>query len=141
MDVALIFVWVVAEAYSPAPMQQAFIPPKALSKVVDGPVLNLPLTINDGYASLLQVFHHQPIATGFLARYSLAQLKQLGDLDRLIKNGGPQFCDGIRAMGIRNVIVAPEGTVPGERTMSAEELRQCPINVIDLREEGSEPNH
>ena len=59
---ALICLWAIAEVYSPTRRRQSFVPPSDLTKLIPGPVLNLPPVQRDGYAAMLQTFHHQPIA-------------------------------------------------------------------------------
>ncbi len=130
---SLLFVWTVAESYSPAPRRKPVVPPKGLEKIVAGPVLNLPLIRNDGYAEMLQIFHRQPIATGFLARYTPPQLRQFADLERLFNRGGPKFCEGVAALGYRNIVIAPRDVVPEAPSLAPLELWKCSINVVDLR--------
>ncbi len=131
---ALVFVWTVAEVYTPVAPQRGFKPPSEISAVITGPVLNLPLRRNDGYAALLQIFHHQPIVTGFLARYTAEQQAEYAQVERLILKGGTVFCDGIRTMGIRNVIITPNDIAPDAPSYIPLELGKCNLNVVDLRE-------
>ncbi len=130
----LIFVWTVAEVYTPVVPQSEFKPPSKITSVVSGPVMNLPLRRNDGYAALLQIFHHQPIVTGFLARYTAEQQAEYAQVERLILKGGTVFCDGIRTMGIRNVIITPNDIAPDAPSYIPLELGKCNLNVVDLRE-------
>jgi hypothetical protein len=130
----LVFVWTVAEVYTPVAPQNEFKPPSEITRVVSGPVLNLPLRRNDGYAALLQIFHHQPIVTGFLARYTAEQQAEYAQVERLIYKGGTTFCDGIRTMGIRNVIITPNEIAPDAPSYIPLELDKCNLNVVDLRE-------
>jgi hypothetical protein len=127
----LLFAWTTAESVTPIPRQAPFVPPAGMEKVV-GPVLNLPPTINDGFAALLQVFHHQPIATGYLARLTEAQAQHLEHLKTLFNRGGPGFCDETARMGYRNVIVTPDA--PPSLSLSRT-LANCDLNVVDLRRE------
>jgi hypothetical protein len=130
---SLLLVWAIAELYSPMKRQEAFVPPAALEKVIAGPVLNLPLARNDGYAAMLQTLHGQAIATGYLARYTPAQWQQFTDLERTFYRGGAEFCAEIRGAGFRNIIVAPREVAPDAPSLIPLDLSQCPINVIDLR--------
>jgi hypothetical protein len=124
----LAFAWTVAEAYAPLPRQPAFVPPPELANLIDGPVLNLPVSRFDGYALLLQVFHKQPIATGYISRFSETEIKHVENLTRLQDRGGAEFCEELRRLGIRNVIINPVRIVDAPF-----ELSGCQVNVVDLR--------
>jgi hypothetical protein len=123
---ALIFFWAGAEVYQPIAQQRPFVPPRQLAGMEPGPVIELPLLVADGYASLLQVFHHQPIATGYLARISQPQLDYAIALRQSIDRGAT-FCDEIKKRGF------PYD--PG--TVSQLELDKCSLPVIDLRPQGA----
>ena len=135
---AVVFIWTTAEVYQPIARQQVFTPPPQLKELAPGPVFEVPLLAYDGYAALLQVFHHQPIATGYLARISQKQLDQATEL-KLLTDRGPSFCEEIRKRGYRNVIITPneymEPHDPG--SVSSLELEKCSLPVIDLRAQGS----
>jgi hypothetical protein len=140
---ALVFVWTTAEVYQPIAKQKVFTPSPQLSRLAPGPVFELPLLAYDGYASLLQVFHHQPIATGYLARISPEQLEHATLLKHLTDRN-PTFCEEIKKLGYRNIIISPneymEPHDPGGVTQL--ELEKCSLPVIDLRAQGSVlPNH
>lgn len=124
----LVFGWAVAEAYSPLPRQPSFAFPSELARLANGPVLNLPASRFDGYASLLQVFHRQPIATGYISRFSEQQITHVENLARLVDRGGPKLCEELKNLGIRNIILNPVSIVEAPF-----ELSDCQINVIDLR--------
>ena len=132
---SLLMLWTIAESYTPTPRAETFVPPQGLQRVVSGPVLNLPLMRNDGYAALLQVFHHQPIATGYLARYNTEQWTHFERLEKLFNKGGQTFCDGIRQMGFRNLLIAPRSAAPDAPSLVPLDLEKCSINTIDLRGE------
>lgn len=132
---SLLLLWTIAEAYTPMPRAKTFAPPQGLQKIVAGPVLNLPLMRNDGYAALLQVFHGQPIATGYLARYNTEQWSHFERLEQLFNKGGTTFCDRIRQIGFRNVLIAPRSVVPDAPGVIPLDLQKCSINTVDLRRE------
>ena len=119
----------VAEAYSPLPRQQPFVPPRDLRRRVIGPVFNIPLRAVDGYAALLQVFHRQPIATGYIARDSEERRHRFEQLKEVYDRGGPDFCDRLAEMGFQSIIVT-RGDV-----LAPLELSRCNISVVDLRSE------
>jgi hypothetical protein len=135
---ALIFLWASAEVYQPIARQRPFTPPIQLAKMGPGPVINLPLLAADGYASLLQVFHHQPIATGYLARISQPQLDHVTSLLESIEHG-PTFCEEIKKRGFRTIIISPPEYIaphdPG--TVTQLDLEKCSLPVIDLRPQGT----
>jgi hypothetical protein len=135
LAMSLLLFWTIAEVYAPMARQRPFVPPKGLEKIVAGPVLNLPLARNDGYAAMLQVLHGQPIATGYLARYTAEQWQQVSDLERIFYRGGAQFCSSAKGMGFTNIIIAPHRISPGAPSVIPLDLSKCPINVVDLRKE------
>ena len=136
---SLLFVWTIAESYSPTARQSAITPPKEIEKLIDGPVLNLPLLRNDGYSEMLQIFHRHPIATGYLARYTPEQALQFAALERLFNKGSMSFCKSVAAMGYRNIVIAPRAVVSGAPSMAPLELSKCSINVVDLRKGDTYP--
>ncbi|MEO8434565.1 MAG: hypothetical protein ABI596_06695 [Pyrinomonadaceae bacterium] len=123
----ILFVLTLAGAYSPISRRHAFTPPEKLKAPVAGPVFNVPLQGIDGYASLLQVFHHQPIATGYVARQSPQAWQRFRELKLVYDQGGSQFCQRVAAMGFQNIIITA-----GE-VVAPLELSRCSIRVIDLR--------
>jgi hypothetical protein len=142
---ALALLWTVAEVYSPIARQQPFVPPGQLANIVNGPVLNLTPSHADGYAALLQVFHHQPLGTGYLARITEQRIVHMRDLREMFDRGGPSFCEKVKEMGFRNLVLTPyEMAAPYEwSSMQHLELSKCNINVVDLRStptKGSVPN-
>jgi hypothetical protein len=135
LAMTLLLFWTIAEVYAPVAKQQSFVPPKGLEKIVAGPILNLPLARNDGYAAMLQVLHGQPIATGYLARYTPEQWQQFSNLERIFYRGGAQFCSSMRDMGIRNIVIAPRHIAPDAPSVIPLDLSKCSLNIVDLRNE------
>jgi hypothetical protein len=132
---SVLLLWAIAEAYSPTTRQPVFVPPQNLEKSVSGPVLNLPIVSGgDGYAMLLQLFHRQPIATGYLARTSAKRDQHMIELKRLFDKGGPALCEHAASLGIKTIIIAPDSYIervaPGMGPLA---LGQCSLNIIDLR--------
>lgn len=133
-----LLVWTIAEAYSPTPRQPAVVPPQNLAQNVTGPVLNLPVFDGDGYAMFLQLFHQQPLATGYLARTSTERQRHMAELKRAFDKGGTEFCERLTRMGIKTIIVAPDAYAAHiGPDMGPLNLGQCSLNVIDLREKSS----
>ncbi len=132
--------WTIAEVYSPIKRREPFTVPPELSRIVAGPVLNLPPVQWDGYAALLQTQHHQPIDTGYVARNSDRQYTYFDELDRMFDKGGKEFCDYVLGLGFRNVLIKPGSVIlPYSYSMLPLKLEQCAINVIDLRRPDSLP--
>lgn len=129
-----VLVWALAETSAPAVMQRRFAPPPEIERIVAGPVLNLPLRAQDGYAAMLQAFHHQPIATGYLSRNTIEQLGAYRNIEHLVRTGGTEFCARIESAGYRNIIIAPDAP-----PMPQLDLENCRVNVIDLRQAGENP--
>ncbi|HEY0384639.1 MAG TPA: hypothetical protein VGC64_01445, partial [Pyrinomonadaceae bacterium] len=131
----LIFVWATVEAYSPTPPQPHVSIPSGMEKIVAGPVLNLPLVEADGYALFLQLFHRQPISTGYLARSSEQRHAQFESLRRLAAKGGAELCFEAERMGFRNLVIAPDAYWLSHAPDNvALDLSQCRLNVVDLRQ-------
>jgi hypothetical protein len=101
--------------------------------------MNLPAYFNDGYAELLQVFHHQPIGTGYTARRTRDQQRRLRDLQRAMAGGGELFARRMRELGVTNVIINPRSVVPAEQwnCLAGLDLSASGLNVIDLRDEAA----
>jgi hypothetical protein len=136
----LVCAWTTAEVYSPTQRRQPFVPPPGLSKVVPGSVLNLPPVQWDGYAAMLQTFHHQPIATGYLARNNVAQWAQFAAFKTAFDKGGETFCEYVKSKGFRSIVIAPDSvTMPYHFSMSPLELSHCSTSVVDLRDRGPGP--
>lgn len=131
-----LFTWTTAEAYMPQARRPRFAPPAALSQIPPGPVFNLPPIQWDGYAAMLQTFHHQPISTGYLARNSELQWARFTELKTAFDKG-TSFCDYLQKAGFRTVIIAPESVfLPYRYSMVPLDLSRCPIKIIDLRASG-----
>ena len=127
----LVFLWMGTEAYWPFPRQVPFHPPAELAAIVDGPVLNLPASRFDGYAALLQVFHHQPIATGYISRFSEEQVAQVESLARVVDEKD-DACAELARRGIRNLIMNPVPYLDAPYNFGS-----CPLTIIDLRAKSS----
>ena len=138
----LVLIWTIAEVYSPAALRKPFQSPAALANITAGPVFNLPPVQWDGYASMLQTLHHQPIATGYLARNSDALWEYSAEQSHAFDKGGAYFCSYVLRLGFRNIVIGPPRmTAPYHFSMQPLELDKCPINVVDLRgEEASSPD-
>jgi hypothetical protein len=122
-----------AEAWGPAPPAPSYHPPAALAQLVPGPVVNVPISVFDGAAVLLQIFHGHPIATGFVSRRTPAQLGYVRSLDLLLNRDPAAFVAYVRSIGFSNVILGP-----GTPRELAQALAAQPINVVDVRR-GDEP--
>jgi hypothetical protein len=92
-------------------------------------VLNVPPILNDGLACLLQVFHGQPIAAGYLARMSEKQISQYGELKQLFDRGDDDFCRKAQMRGYQNIIVAPNYVLA---PALSKPLAHCEIPLVDL---------
>jgi hypothetical protein len=136
---ALLLAWTIAENYAPIEARNRFEPPHELAQVREGPVLNLPLgeTMEEGYAELLQTFHHQPILTGYAVRATEAEHRRYDELRQMIETLGPELCRHLTERGVRNIIINPgEVQDAGNETGDFPELEKCGINRIDLRRPG-----
>ncbi len=133
--------WTIAEVYSPVKRREPFKVPAALSRIVPGPVLNLPPVQWDGYAALLQTQHHQPIDTGYVARNSDQQYNYFDELDLMFDKGGKEFCHYVSGLGFRNVLIKPGSVLlPYWSSMLPLDLERCGLNIIDLRRPDSLPD-
>ena len=128
--VIAVLVWTAAEVYSPGPVTRKYTVPAALRGLVPGPAVNVPLSVFDGRAVFLQMFHGHPIATGFVSRRTPAQVAHVRALDRLLEEDPPAFLRHLQRLGVTNVILGP-GTPPA----TAAALLAGPVNAVDLRDE------
>jgi hypothetical protein len=137
VTMAVVLMWSIAEAYQPVAKQPVFVPPAQLSRITPGPVFQLPSFAYDGYASLLQVFHHQPISTGYVARLSEKNAAHAADLSEIASRAST-FCEEIKRHGYRNVIILPnEYSEPlGQPDVTQLQLGNCSMPVVDLRRPG-----
>jgi hypothetical protein len=128
----LIFLWTIAEVYAPIQPEQPYIIPPQLKQVVEGPVLNLPLKYHDGWALLPQIFHKQPIATGYVSRNSRKQAEHFETLRVYYAEAiESHSCKHFEEMGFRNVLIS-DG-VPDDVVKGLAQLPDCSLNVVDLR--------
>lgn len=124
----VILTWATAEAHAPLPRQPSFSAPAELARLGPGPVLNLPASRFDGYASLLQIFHKQPIATGYISRSSRQQIDHVERLAALADRDGSESCAELMKLGMRNLIINPVPVAEAPYEFSG-----CQMNVVDLR--------
>jgi hypothetical protein len=126
---ALVIAWSTAEVYLPGPSPTPYAVPAALEAIEPGPVLNLPLSVFDGYAVFLQTLHHQPIGTGFVSRRTPEQVEHVKRLDQLLERDVPSFVAVALGMGFRTIVLGP-----GVPEAQASALAAQAIRVIDLRD-------
>jgi hypothetical protein len=120
--------WWIAEGYWPQPRPVPYVPPPALAGLPAGAVANLPLTIRDGYAMFLQVFHGRPIVTGYVSRTSPEQYVHVERLQGLLDADPVAFAAEMRALGVGTVVLEPGAPDDVEATISGHGLM-----VLDLR--------
>jgi hypothetical protein len=128
----LLLVWAWLEVRSPGSASPIYRRPAALDALVPGAVVNVPLSVFDGFAVFMQTFHGRPILTGWVSRRSPEQLAHVRLLQALLDADPAAFVARVRALGASNLILGP-----GTRPEVAEALRRMPINVVDLRDETS----
>jgi hypothetical protein len=129
------FAWWAAEGYAPQLRRPVpYIPPPALSELPPGGVANLPLSIRDGYAMFLQVFHRRPIVTGYVSRTSPQQFAHVQHLQELLDADPAAFAVELRRLGVGTVILEP-----GTESARAEALAGLGLNILDLRSAAGSP--
>lgn len=126
---AVALAWWAAEGYCPGLRPVVFTPPVQLRSLPPGAVANLPLTITDGLAMFLQVFHGRPILTGYVSRASPRQFAHVSRLQELMETDPRAFAAAMRSLGVGTLILQP-GT-PDSITAV---LLGSGIRVLDLRE-------
>lgn len=125
---ALAVAWGAAEVYTPGPFVRPYTVPPELQDVGPGVVANVPLTVFDGTAVLLQVFHGQPIVTGFVSRRTPEQVEHVKALDAVVEADTPAFAARLHALGVKSVILGP-----GAPRDLLTRLPPLGLRVIDLR--------
>jgi hypothetical protein len=125
-------VWAWLEVRAPGSPPPVYRRPAALDGLVPGAVVNVPLSVFDGFAVFMQTFHGRPILTGWVSRRSPEQLAHVRSLQALIDADPAAFVARVRALGAANVVLGP-----GTRPEMADALLRSPINVVDLRGEAS----
>ena len=130
---ALGLVWTIAEVYTPTEQEPVYQTPTQLTQVVEGPVLNLPLVYHDGWSLLLQMFHKQPVSTGYVSRNSPDQKAHFETLRvyyaEAVETGS---CNRFSDMGFRNVFIW-DG-VSDEVVQGLQQSPDCNLNVVDFRQ-------
>ena len=115
--ISMVAIILACESRSPIAKQNKFvIPLQIIQRIKEGSVAMLPITsgndcLNMGY----QIFHHQPIACGYLARRDMDEIRQRGELKRLNPQNNysdnlagevAKFLEITRKLGIKNIIIA-----------------------------------
>jgi hypothetical protein len=121
-------VWWIAEGYWPQPRPVPYAPPPALADLPAGAVANVPLTIRDGYAMFLQVFHGRPIVTGYVSRPSPEQYARVEGLQKLLDADPAVFAAELQALGVGTVVLEP-----GAPDGLGETIAGYGLTVVDLR--------
>jgi hypothetical protein len=128
--VALVaFAWWAAEGYRPGARSVVLSPPPTLDRIPPGSVVNLPLSITDGLAMFLQVFHGRPIVTGYVSRASVRQYDHVLRLQRLLDRDPRVFAGDMRALGVSTVVLEP-----GTPAAVADALQGSGLFVVDVRD-------
>jgi hypothetical protein len=130
---ALVFIWTVAEVYSPLLQKHSSFAPPPQMEQIHGPTLELPLKFRDGWSLLRQIFHQQPLATGELSRNTAEQRAHFETLRiyyaEAVRTGS---CEQFVALGFRNVIIRAD--VPPEVAQGLMNSPNCTLKIIDARE-------
>jgi hypothetical protein len=121
-------VWM-AEGYSPGVPPARFVPPPGLATLPPGAVVDLPLTITDGLAMFLQIYHGRPIVTGYVSRVSAEQFEHVRRLQDLIDTDPGRFVAEVRGFGVRTAILHP-----GATDAQADALAAGGLRIVDLRD-------
>jgi hypothetical protein len=125
----VVLAWTTLEDYSrPAKEHRPFHAPLELRGLVKGPVVTVSFQDRACNDALYQVFHHQPIVGGCLARTTRAQRLSLERLRHAFGANLDDFERRLRRLGIRNVLV-DEPLSAGQLTR----LRQMNVNLVVLR--------
>jgi len=98
-----VLVWTGLETYSrPTKPHRSFTFPTELRGLVKGPVLSVSLQDRACNDALYQVFHHQPIVGGCLARTTRGQRLQMARLRAAFAGNLDDFERQLRRLGVRN---------------------------------------
>jgi hypothetical protein len=126
--VVLALVWWAAEGYHPGLKAAEFTAAPLLRQLPPGAVVNVPLSVHDGLAMFLQIFHGRPILTGYVSRPSPRQFDHVVRLQHLLDDDPRRFAQAMRALGVGTVVLEP-GTP--EELLGP--LVDSGLYVVDLR--------
>jgi hypothetical protein len=104
-------------------------PPPGLASLPPGAVVDLPLSVNDGMAMFLQIYHGRPIVTGYVSRETREQYEHVAQLQALLDADPVRFAGEVRRFGVRTAILHP-----GASDAEAEVLAASGLHVVDLRD-------
>ncbi len=113
----IISIIVLCESRSPITKQNEFVVPTRITqRIKNGSVVMLPVTPENDYLNMgYQIFHHQPIACGYLARRNMDEIHQRGKLRKLDQENDysdnltkeiDEFLSITNQLGIKNIIIA-----------------------------------
>ena len=129
---SVLLFWTIAELYSPIEPEPAYVIPAQLETMVEGPVLNLPLRYHDGWSLLPQLFHKQPVATGYVSRNSQKHKEHFETLRvyyaQAVETGS---CQKFIEMGYKNIFIW--GDIPQDVIDGLSQPEKCSLNIVDLR--------
>ncbi len=115
--------WAMVEVRYP-PVPRGPLPGLDGAERLEGPVLVLPLRINNGRAMAMQIIHRQPMSAGYLARLTQRQIDLFHEQEQIFAAGPRAMCGYARAAGFRSILV----TAPLEDGYD-EGLAVCPVPV------------
>lgn len=133
--------WVIAESYNPHTPYPSYQPPPQLVRLMLPPgkpltpLASLPIDSTlDGYSEMLQIYHHRPHITGYLARTTPKQLGIFQSLLYAYLQGPQSFARRVKLDGVDTVSVywsSSDDVFNPSDTFLADLARQ--VNVVDFR--------
>lgn len=134
--------WIVAESYNPHTAFPSYQPPPQVAQLMVPagkpltPLAALPIDPSDGYSEMLQIYHHRPHITGYLARWTTKQLQIFASLERAYLQGPQPFAERLKRNGVDTVAVywdALDNVYSPSNIFLADLARE--VKIVDFRPE------
>lgn len=126
-----LLIWTIAETrYTTDHLHEPFKPPPRylLDRLVDGPVVQLPLNRFPCNHALMQTFHGRPITTACLARGTRSGSRICGQYKSALDQDGARFVEVLKEKGVTNVLVT--GDLLAHELVALREMKG--INIVEL---------
>lgn len=125
---AAVFVWTVAEKYTPPPQERLIyrVDAATINAMSDGPVISTSMPSRACNQAVFQTFHKRPTANFCHARTTLKQQAHMNALRSALNQGPDKFVAILQQKGIRNIHV--DNRLP---FVTIDALRKSPLTTVE----------